>query len=81
MPFGGTVLTPAIDWRLRQDMQRGGTSFEEAEAHFLSIRQPSRRFVKDDNVAGLIAFLCGPHDDDLNGADLPIDGAWVAGRG
>jgi 3-hydroxybutyrate dehydrogenase len=76
----GTVLTPAIDWRLRQEMQRDGTSFEQAEATFLGIRQPSRKFVKDENVAGLIAFLCGPHGDDINGADLPIDGAWTAGR-
>ena len=77
----GTVLTPAIDWRLRQEMQRDGTSFEEAEENFLSIRQPSRKFVKDGNVAGLIAFLCGPHAEDINGAALPIDGAWTAGRG
>jgi hypothetical protein len=38
-------------------MQRDGNSFEDAEANFPSIRQPSRRFVKDANVAGLIAFL------------------------
>jgi 3-hydroxybutyrate dehydrogenase len=77
----GTVLTPAIDWRLRQEMQRDGTSFEAAEENFLSIRQPSRKFVKDENVAGLIAFLCGPHGEDINGSALPIDGAWTAGRG
>jgi 3-hydroxybutyrate dehydrogenase len=77
----GTVLTPAIDWRLRQEMQRDGTTFEQAEESFLAVRQPSRRFVKDDNVAGLIAFLCGPHGEDINGAALPIDGAWAAGRG
>jgi 3-hydroxybutyrate dehydrogenase len=77
----GTVLTPAIDWRLRQEMQRDGTSFDEAEESFLAIRQPSRKFVKDENVAGLIAFLCGPHGEDINGSALPIDGAWVAGRG
>jgi 3-hydroxybutyrate dehydrogenase len=76
----GTVLTPAIEWRLRQEMQRDGSSFEDAEANFLAIRQPSRRFVKDDNVAGLIAFLCGPHGGDINGASLPIDGGWLAGR-
>jgi 3-hydroxybutyrate dehydrogenase len=77
----GTVLTPAIDWRLRQEMQRDGTDFEQAEASFLAIRQPSRRFVKDRNVAGLIAFLCGSHGEDINGSVLPIDGAWTAGRG
>lgn len=76
----GTVLTPAIEWRLRQEMQRDGTSFEDAEASFLAIRQPSRRFVKDDNVAGLVAFLCGPHGGDINRAALAIDGGWLAGR-
>jgi 3-hydroxybutyrate dehydrogenase len=76
----GTVLTPAIDWRLRQEMQRDGTSFEQAEESFLSIRQPSRRFVKDTNVAALTAFLCSPAAEDINGSDLPVDGAWIAGR-
>jgi 3-hydroxybutyrate dehydrogenase len=76
----GTVLTPAIDWRLRQEMQRDGTSFAEAEENFIAVRQPSRKFVKDENVAGLIAFLCGPNGEDINGTDLPIDGAWTAGR-
>lgn len=76
----GTVLTPAIDWRLRQEMQRDGTTFEQAEESFLAVRQPSRRFVADENVAGLIAFLCGPCGGDINGSALPIDGAWTAGR-
>jgi 3-hydroxybutyrate dehydrogenase len=76
----GTVLTPAIDWRLRQEMQRDGKTFEETEEAFLAVRQPSRKFVKDENVAGLIAFLCGPFADDINGAAMPIDGAWAAGR-
>lgn len=76
----GTVLTPAIERRLQNEMQREGTTFAEAEEQFLAIRQPSRRFVPDENVAGLIAFLCGPHAADINGAAMPIDGAWAAGR-
>lgn len=76
----GTVLTPAIDARLRGQMQRDGGTFEAAEENFLAVRQPSRRFVKDQNVAELIAFLCGPGAEDINGAALPIDGAWSAGR-
>jgi 3-hydroxybutyrate dehydrogenase len=32
------------------------------------------------NGRGLIAFLCGPHGDDINRSALPIDGAWTAGR-
>ena len=76
----GTVLTPAIERRLQNEMQREGLPREAAEARFLEARQPSRRFVDDANVAGLIAFLCGPHSADINGAALPIDGGWTAGR-
>jgi 3-hydroxybutyrate dehydrogenase len=76
----GTVLTPAIERRLQNEMQRDGLAREEAETRFLGVRQPSGRFVPDQNVAGLIAFLCGPHAADINGAALPIDGGWVAGR-
>jgi 3-hydroxybutyrate dehydrogenase len=54
-------------------MQRDGTSFEDAEESFLAIRQPSRRFVKDENVAGLIAFLCSQQAEDINGTAMPID--------
>jgi 3-hydroxybutyrate dehydrogenase len=61
-------------------MQRDGSTLEAAEARFLETRQPSRRFVDDANVAGLIAFLCGPHGADINGAAMPIDGGWTAGR-
>jgi 3-hydroxybutyrate dehydrogenase len=76
----GTVLTPAIEWRLRNEMQRDGTDFAQAEEQFLAVRQPSRRFVPDDNVAALIAFLCGPQAADINGSAMPIDGGWAAGR-
>ena len=76
----GTVLTPAIERRLQNEMQREGLPREAAEERFLEARQPSRRFVDDANVAGLIAFLCGPQGADINGAALPIDGGWTAGR-
>jgi hypothetical protein len=61
--LGGIASQPPKHWRgwrLRQEMQCDGTGFEEPEETFLSTRQPSRKFVKDENVAGLIAFLCGP---------------------
>ena len=76
----GTVLTPAIERRLQNEMQREGLPRDAAEARFLEARQPSRRFVDAANVAGLIAFLCGPHSADINGTALPIDGGWTAGR-
>jgi len=74
------VLTPNIDARIDAEMQREGISRATAEERYLAARQPSRRFVADESIAGLIGFLCGPHGADINGAALPIDGAWSAGR-
>jgi len=76
----GTVLTPAIDRRIDAEAARTGRSRAETEAGFLGTRQPSGRFVKAESVAALAAFLCGPAGSDVNGAALPIDGAWNAGR-
>ncbi len=75
----GSVLTPATEGRVQAEMARDGTPREQIIGR-LTTRLPSGHFVDADNVAGLIAFLCGPHGRDINGAALPIDGAWSAGR-
>jgi len=76
----GTVLTPAIERRVQALMQQESITRDAALSRFVGARQPSGRFVDAANVAGLVGFLCGPHGGDINGAALPIDGAWAAGR-
>ena len=76
----GSVLTPATEGRVQAEMARDGTPREQI-INRLTARLPAGRFIEAENVAGLIAFLCGPHGGDINGAALPIDGAWSAGRG
>ncbi len=75
----GSVLTPATEGRIRAEMAREDATFEDVAARYTA-RVPGRRFIADSNVGALIAFLCGPHGRDINGAALPIDGAWSAGR-
>jgi len=78
----GAVLSPATEGRLEAAAAREGRDKSELIGEYFesNSRQPSGRFIEADNVAGLIAFLCGPHGADINGAALPIDGAWLAGR-
>jgi 3-hydroxybutyrate dehydrogenase len=74
----GTVETPVHQAAIRALIETSGGSQIEAERQFLSTKQPSGRFVSDDAVTGLMLFLCGPDSRDINGAVLPVDGAWSA---
>jgi 3-hydroxybutyrate dehydrogenase len=48
----------------------------EAERRFHAGKQPSGRFIAAEDVADLMVYLCGPGSRDINGAALPIEGAW-----
>jgi 3-hydroxybutyrate dehydrogenase len=72
----GSVLTPVHEAAIRKTMEDDGLSRAEAEKRFHAGRQPSGRFIAAEDVADLMVFLCGPGSRDINGAALPIEGAW-----
>lgn len=72
----GSVLTPVHDATIRRTMAEEGLSRAEAEKRFHAGRQPTGRFIAAEDVADLMVFLCGPGSRDINGAALPIEGAW-----
>src|SRR5580658_8119023 len=72
----GSVLTPVHEATIRKTMAEEGLSQVEAEKRFHAGRQPSGRFIAAEDVADLMVFLCGPGSRDINGAALPIEGAW-----
>jgi 3-hydroxybutyrate dehydrogenase len=74
----GTVATEPIEQKIRDLAAAEGVSVEAATAAYLAERQPSRRFVAKEGVAGMVAFLCGPGGRDVTGAAIPIDGGWSA---
>jgi len=57
-------------------MSEEGVSRTEAERRFHAGKQPGGRFIAAEDVADLMVFLCAPGSRDVNGAALPIDGAW-----
>jgi 3-hydroxybutyrate dehydrogenase len=72
----GSVLTPVHEVTIRKTMAEEGLSRVEAEKRFHAGRQPSGRFIAAEDVAELMVFLCGAGSRDINGAALPIEGAW-----
>jgi 3-hydroxybutyrate dehydrogenase len=71
----GLVLTPNCERQIAAKVA-GGATREQAIAEMLEIRQPSRRMILPREVARLGLFLCSEDASNVNGADLPIDGAW-----
>jgi 3-hydroxybutyrate dehydrogenase len=72
----GSILTPVHEAALQKTMADEQISRAEAERRFHAGKQPSGRFIAAEDVAGLMVFLCGPGSRDINGAALPIEGAW-----
>jgi 3-hydroxybutyrate dehydrogenase len=72
----GSILTPVHEATIQKAMADEGVSRAEAERRFHAGKQPAGRFVAAEDVAGLMVFLCGPGSRDINGAALPIEGAW-----
>jgi 3-hydroxybutyrate dehydrogenase len=75
----GSILTPVHEATIQKTMAQEGLTRNEAEKRFHAGKQPSGRFVAAEDVAGLMVFLCGPGSRDINGAALPIEGAWSIG--
>ena len=71
----GLVLTPNCERQIEAKIAAGATR-EQAIADMLEVRQPSRRMILPGEVAQLGVFLCSDTASNINGADLPIDGAW-----
>jgi len=39
--------------------------------------QPTKEFVRSDDIAEFCRFLCGEAANQINGAALSIDGGWT----
>jgi 3-hydroxybutyrate dehydrogenase len=74
----GTLPTAAIVNRIDAIAAVRGISRDEATQDYMRERQPSRRFVRPEDVGAAVAFLCSPAARDITGAVIPIDGGWSA---
>ncbi len=72
----GTSATPVHEATVDALMASEGLARPDAVRRALQGKQPTGRFVGAEEVAALIAFLCGPDAADITGAALPIDGGW-----
>ena len=75
-PYGIRVNAVAPGW-IATDFT---TALREDETRFaeISARIPVGRWGSGEDIAGMVAFLCGPEAEYVHGAVLPVDGGWLA---
>lgn len=73
---GIRVNAVAPGW-IRTDMTAALERDADASARILA-RTPMRRWGRPEDVAGVVAFLCGPDAAFMTGAIVPVDGGYLA---
>jgi 3-hydroxybutyrate dehydrogenase len=74
----GYVRTPLVEGQISDQAKSHGIAEDEVVEDVLLARTPVKRLVEPDEVAGLVAFLCGPGTDSINGTSHLMDGGWSA---
>ncbi|MET0997977.1 MAG: 3-hydroxybutyrate dehydrogenase [Marmoricola sp.] len=74
----GYVRTPLVEGQIADQAKSHGIGEDEVLDQVLLARTPVKRLVEPDEVAGLVAFLCGPGTDSVNGTSYLMDGGWTA---
>lgn len=74
----GYVHTQLVENQIPDTMRARGMTREQVVNDVLLAAQPTKQFVKVEDIAGLALFLTSPAADQINGAALNVDGGWTA---
>lgn len=74
----GYVWTPLVENQIPDTMAARGLTREQVMHDVLLAKQPTKKFVAVDEVAAMALFLCGDAAQNINGANMSIDGGWTA---
>ncbi len=74
----GYVRTPLVEGQIADQARSHGIAESEVLDDVLLTRTPVKRLVEPDEVAGLVAFLCGPGTGSITGSSYLMDGGWTA---
>ena len=74
----GYVLTPLVEKQIEDQAKARCIARDDVIRDVILERQPSKDFVKIEEVAALAVFLGGDSAASITGAALSIDGGWTA---
>ncbi|HVY90063.1 MAG TPA: 3-hydroxybutyrate dehydrogenase, partial [Hyphomonadaceae bacterium] len=74
----GYVKTPLVEGQIADQAKASGITPEKVVSDVILAAQPTKEFVKVEEVAALAVYLTSDAASQINGAALSIDGGWVA---
>ena len=74
----GYVWTPLVERQIPDTMAARGLTREQVMNDVLLASQPTKRFVRVEEVAALLVHLCRDESASITGANLSMDGGWTA---
>ena len=74
----GYVWTPLVENQIPDTMKARGLTYDQVVNDVLLDKQPQKRFVEVDQLAGLALYLCSDSASAITGATLSMDGGWTA---
>ena len=74
----GYVWTPLVEKQIPDTMKARNMTREQVINDVILAAQPTKEFVKAEDIAGLALFLLSDAGNQINGAALNIDGGWTA---
>ena len=74
----GYVRTPLVEGQIADQARTHGISEDDVVDDVLLARSPVKRLVDPEEVAQVVAVLCGPGTDSITGSSHLMDGGWTA---
>jgi 3-hydroxybutyrate dehydrogenase len=74
----GFVHTPLVQKQIEDQARALNISLEKAAKDVILAPQPTKQFVKIDEVAAMALYLCSNAAASITGASISIDGGWTA---
>jgi 3-hydroxybutyrate dehydrogenase len=74
----GYVWTPLVEHQIPDTMKARNMTKEQVIKDVLLDAQPTKEFVRVEEVAALALFLCTDAAAQITGANIPMDGGWTA---